>query len=315
MPIKNGLFFLPASRQSILENARAFDEIVIVDDGSTDGSYDFCHLWAEEDSRVKIIKNPKSGLVSALNSGIQASSNSFIARFDVDDTYRSFRLEKQILQLKPDDVAIFSDYNVVDSKSTYLGSFPSAIFSHAVSVSLIKSRRTPHPSVVFRREAALEVGGYRDEDYLVEDLSLWLRLSRYGNLVSVPEVLLDYRMSPGGVSSVNRNQMISAKRRVIQAIGINPPDIRKSLEYLRETLDSYDSYESSTHRDFFHLTDLLTCLESQQSTKSKVNEYFNLITRLCRIKFLKTSATLAADKYRRDSIRKISNNIITTKTI
>lgn len=167
MPIKNGISFLPASQRSILENARAFDEIVIVDDGSLDGSYDFCQLWAAQDSRVHLIRNRGESLVSALNLGISESTHEYIARFDVDDTYLPTRIERQIASINAPEVAIFSDYEMLDNYSQYLSIFPSAIFSHAVSVSLINSQRTAHPSVLFNKNAVEAVGGIKRRTILL----------------------------------------------------------------------------------------------------------------------------------------------------
>jgi len=296
--------FLPAAKLGILENARDFDEILLVDDGSQDGSFGFCHSWAKEDSRVHLIRNPNPGLVSALNTGVRTSSNSLIARFDVDDIYSASRLEKQLTQFGNEDVAIFSDYRTFDIRGNFLGKFPSAIFPHAVSISLIKSRRTPHPSVIFRRETALEVGGYRAEDYLAEDLSMWLRLSRYGNLASVPEVLLDYRLSPGGITSSSRTQMNSKRREILKSIGINTPDIRKSIDELEQTLNRYQSFENTEERKLLHLSELLVCIRDQNLKTNKERNSIKVAARLCRPHYLKSSANLAFEKYQRNKARK-----------
>ena len=304
MPIKNGIKFLPAAMSSILENARVFDEILLIDDGSEDGSISFCKNWASLDSRVRLISNPRSGLVSALNVGLDASVHSFIARFDVDDTYMASRVSKQISKISSEDVAIFSDYNFIDGYGKTIGNFPSPVFPHAVSVSLIKSRRTAHPSVIFRREAVIEVGGYREEDYLVEDLSLWLRLSRVGNLISVPETLLNYHISPAGISSRNRNLMTSQKNMIIRTIGINNSDVKKSIDCLQGTLDAYQLLENSGRRSLLHLLELKACLgvsgsiNVQKTNLLKINKY------LVRLSFLQISASLIYEKFQRSKAKK-----------
>jgi glycosyltransferase involved in cell wall biosynthesis len=301
MPIKNGLSFLPASRQSILENARAFDEIVIVDDGSTDGSYDFCHLWSLEDSRVRLIRNRGGSLVSALNLGITESTNDFIARFDVDDTYLPTRVEKQITSINAHKVAIFSDYEMLDKDSQYLSIFPSAIFPHAVSVSLIKSQRTAHPSVLFNKKAVQAVGGYQEEDYLVEDLSLWLRLTRVGELASVPEVLLKYRFSPEGVSVRNRGVMISQRESLISRVGICKSDLEKSLAEIDDTLEKYNSFNHSEMRILLHLTDLKSA--SEVNAKSISSVHLKILSGLLSYSYFKAGVQLIRERRNRNKIR------------
>lgn len=304
MPLKNGIEFLPAAMSTILENARSFDEILLIDDNSIDGSLKFCEKWASEDSRVNLISNPGTGLVSALNVGLDAATHSLIARFDVDDTYSATRIASQVSKLKSADVAIFADYNFVGSHGEFLGNFPSPVFPHAVSVSLINNRRTAHPSVIFRREAVIEVGGYREEDYLVEDLSLWLRLSRIGNLVSVPETLLNYRVNPSGVSSRNRKRMVSQKNLLLRTIGINSSDIRKSIDCLQETINANELLEYSRRRTILHLMELKACLQRSENTHSQKANLFTVTKNLARPSFLKISAGLIYEKIQRDQAKK-----------
>jgi glycosyltransferase involved in cell wall biosynthesis len=304
MPLKNGIEFLPAAMSTILENARPFDEILLIDDNSIDGSLKFCEKWASQDSRVNLISNPGTGLVSALNVGLGTSTHSLIARFDVDDTYSATRISSQVSKLSSVDVAIFSDYNFVDSHGEFLGNFPSPVFPHAVSVSLINNRRTAHPSVIFRREAVVEVGGYREEDYLVEDLSLWLRLSRIGNLVSVPETLLNYRISPSGVSSRNRKRMVSQKNLLLRTIGINSPDIRKSIDCLQETLKANELLENPGRRSLLHLMELKACLRQSQIEHAQKADSFIIAKNLTRPSFLRISAGLIYEKIQRGQAKK-----------
>jgi len=304
MPLKNGIEFLPAAMSTILQNARSFDEILLVDDNSTDGSLKFCEKWASQDSRVNLISNRGAGLVSALNSGLDASTHSLIARFDVDDTYSAARISNQVSKLSSADVAIFSDYNFVDGLGRFLGNFPSPVFPHAVSVSLINNRRTAHPSVILRREAVIEVGGYREEDHLVEDLSLWLRLSRIGNLVSVPESLLNYRVNPSGVSSRNRKRMIGQKELLLRTIGINSPDVKKSIDCLQETLKAYELLENPGRRSLLHLMELKACLRHIGKSPSQKVNTFIIAKNLARPSFLQISAGLVYEKIQRGQAKK-----------
>ncbi len=192
LPVKNGMKYISRARRQVASTCRDKDEIIIVDDNSTDGTFAELERWASQDHRVRILKNPGDGLVSALNLGIRESTNKWIARFDVDDTYNFERIQKQSNMVQPNVVAVFSDYEVLRPSGKSLGVIPSPVDSDAVDVSLVSSRRTPHPSVLFLKDAVISVGGYLPQDFPAEDLSLWLRLSREGLLKSIPEVLLGY---------------------------------------------------------------------------------------------------------------------------
>ena len=199
LPVRNGVKYFQRAKLSLLQNCSNFDEIIIVDDKSEDGTTKLISEWEKLDSRVKMVKGGGRGLVSALNAGLNLATNDWIARVDIDDTYSANRLRLQRNLISDERVAIFSDYRIIDFDGKDLGVITSAVFPEAVSISLVSSQRTAHPSVLMRKQAVLAVGGYRSEDFPAEDLSLWLRLSRVGKLISSPSVLLNYQLNPNYV--------------------------------------------------------------------------------------------------------------------
>jgi glycosyltransferase involved in cell wall biosynthesis len=227
MPVKNGDQFLDNSIRSIENLSLEGDEILIVNDMSTDRTSRILEEFSTLNSQISVLNNSKPGLVNALNLGIQNARHDLIARVDVDDLYMNNRVSSQLAVFDEDTVAVFSDYCLFSDSSGELGSIVSAVYPVATSCSLIASQRTPHSSVIFSREAVIEAGGYRSEDFPAEDLSLWLRLSRLGNIKSVPEVLLKYRLNPLGITSTQRHKMLTKKESLLQIIKVNPKDIEK----------------------------------------------------------------------------------------
>jgi glycosyltransferase involved in cell wall biosynthesis len=257
MPVKNGAQFLPVSRRQLSPMLRACDELIIVNDHSTDESESLIQNWVSEDSRnIRLINNPGNGLVDALNVGITEANHEWIARFDVDDEYHPSRIEIQRKTLKDNLVAVFSDYEFISATNESLGVVYSAIFDPVVSISLISGQRTAHSSVIFNRDAVLSVGGYRKEDFPAEDLSLWLRLSRIGILQSIPEVLLRYRITPTSITSTNRIAMLSKKNDLLRNVGINPIDIKLFRESGLETFAGYTSHSNGLIRQALLIRDL-----------------------------------------------------------
>ena len=100
LPIYNGSQFLKQSIDSNLKTMRTEDELVVVNDGSTDITTKDLTDWEKYDSRIRVINRKHFGLVSSLNFGISICSNEYIARSDVDDIYRPDRIAKQVRYLE-----------------------------------------------------------------------------------------------------------------------------------------------------------------------------------------------------------------------
>jgi glycosyltransferase involved in cell wall biosynthesis len=269
LPVRNGMNFLVQSKRSLESNLGPRDEIILINDGSTDGTGDFLRNWSHESNQVNLITGPGRGLVAALNLGIRESSNSWIARFDVDDEYPSERLSLQRAAINPDSVAIFSDYEFWGSGAPNLGIIPSPIDPHATSVSLIASQRTAHPSVIFNKFAFNEVGMFRNEDFPAEDLSLWLRLTRVGKIYSLPKVLLRYQLTPNSITSLQRQESIKKTKKLIEEIGIYQSDIDGIFVNIENIIDLYRNSTLGLHRKILMLRELGVMKEAGLLTASQ----------------------------------------------
>lgn len=239
MPVRNGATFLPGTIVNISRYMRPVDELVIVDDGSHDETPRILKEFQRDTPNVKIINGASKGLVSALNLGLKECSFDWVARMDVDDKSRIDRLLHQTDAISDTTVAIFSDYSFFSSRSEAMGIIYSAIIPSAMSISLVTGQRTAHSSVIFRKSAILDVGSYREEDFPVEDLSLWLRVSRLGELKSIPLPLLNYRISANSISALKGSEMKNTKKQILNRIGINPIDTETFLENFDSLQKSY----------------------------------------------------------------------------
>jgi glycosyltransferase involved in cell wall biosynthesis len=260
LPVKNGEKFVGNILKTLSSSCRNSDEILVIDDFSEDKTTDIVYDFARTDNRIKLIKNKSNGIVNALNLGIREASNTWIARYDVDDNYSHKRIEEQRKLVSDNLVAIFSDYSFFSETNSNLGTIPSAVEASSVAISLISSQRTAHPSVFFNKEAVLSVGSYREQDFPAEDLSLWLRMSRIGEMVSVPKTLLRYRLSANSITGMKRRDAINKKEELLQNIDIvinNFSDIVKDyglleLQTERELLLVRDLYMLSKNRRIKH---------------------------------------------------------------
>lgn len=256
LPVRNGSAYLENLLPDILNMLEVEDELVVVDDGSTDSTETILAQWRTRDSRIKYEKTTGVGLISALNLGLQKAGGAWIARFDVDDLYTPSRLREQRRMMTKDVSVIFSDYNFVSTNGIRLGRVHSAIFPLATAASLISSQRTAHPSALINRKLLIGAGGYRSNDFPAEDLALWLRLLEVGKLVSVPKVLLKYRLSVNSISARNRITQTLKKDEVISSFAKWDEIYFESHRNIQDTLLKYCKTEGGNFRILLHLRDL-----------------------------------------------------------
>lgn len=257
MPVRNGLEFLPDALAGIAACISPLDEVLIIDDQSTDSGREFIDAWVAESDQFRVFTNPGDGLVDALNFGIAQAQNEWVARFDVDDLYEANRLECQMTLINKDTVAVFSDYEFFTSKDKKVGIIRSAITPNETALSVISSQRLAHSSVIYSKSAVTRVGGYRHSDYPAEDLGLWLRLVEVGTLVSYPYPLLNYRISFNSITSQKQNEMNFQKNRLItEAIFLHQVVLNQSLNVFK-IYSNQDKCEAGRERRILHLRDLL----------------------------------------------------------
>lgn len=256
LPSKNGESYLSRLIPRILLMLKENDELLVVNDGSTDNSSLILADLAKNDTRLKIVTTAGVGLVSALNLGIAEAKNPWVARFDVDDEYPLNRINLQRELIEADVAVIFSDYSFISAAGISLGALPGAITSNPTKLSLVSSQRTPHPVALLNRASVLSVGGYRVEDFPAEDLGLWFRLLERGRFLSVPKVLLSYRLSGGSISSSNRKEQFATKSKII--IGFRSWNVLvvSCLEEFSNTISCYLRHQRSTARIVLHLRDI-----------------------------------------------------------
>ncbi len=267
LPVKNGLDYIYSAMQQLSNSCREIDEVLVIDDNSTDGTLCVLQSWAAEDQRVRIVRNPGEGLVAALNIGIKESSNNWIARFDVDDKYAENRIDQQMTEISHKTVAVFSDYEMWSPNGRSLGKIPSPVDSDAVKISLVNSQRTPHPSVLYSKEAVVAAGGYKVEDFPAEDLSLWLRMSRVGEVISVPQVLLNYQLRQTSVSGQQRALIKRKSFNLINQIGIHQEALKTGFDRIDVILDSYDELDLAKERQILFLLELSKGMKLSGETK------------------------------------------------
>lgn len=96
IPVYNVRNYLPACIESVLSQTFTDFEVILVDDGSTDGSGELCNEYAGKDDRIKVIHQVNSGLSAARNAGIDAALGEYLAFLDSDDYWSSPQMLMQL---------------------------------------------------------------------------------------------------------------------------------------------------------------------------------------------------------------------------
>lgn len=203
VPVKNGEKYLFDALQSVLTQSFSDFELLVVDDGSTDSSPDILAAFQQRDARVKVLSNPGSGLVDALNFGVASACAPLIARMDADDICLPERFQRQydFLTAHPDVAVVGTQVIFVDEHGLRKAKSPSLpLTPDSVARLLLKGCCIRHPTVLFRREAFEQAGGYRHELVDAEDYDLWLRIADHASLANLSDALLYYRVHSGQVS-------------------------------------------------------------------------------------------------------------------
>jgi len=266
IPNKNGLAFFPYLEDYFQRANYANLEILIIDDGSEDKSFETAAAWAARDSRVTLLKNTGSGLVDALNFGIEKSRYEWIARFDIDDQYEDNRLERQIQIIDSKTLLVFADFRFLLKDSYRSKTMPGPISHLPTLISFYSNRRTPHSSALFSKRAAIEAGLYKQDEYLAEDLGLWLRISKLGKIKSVALPLMDYRVSQKSLLSQNRKAAIEVRNSIRQEVDF-VSQAKIATQNLRKTQQSYKIEPLSQMRFTLHIIELLEIFVKEKRYK------------------------------------------------
>jgi len=197
MAVYDAEAYLEAALESILTQSFRDFELIAVDDGSRDGSRAILGRYAARDERMRVIARTHGGLVPTRNAALAAARGEFVAVMDADDVSRPQRLERQLAHLRahPELLALGAEVEIVDPDGWPIRRMGVPLEHDAIDAQLLRGRgeALTHPVVMFRRDALIALGGYREAYPHSEDLDLYLRLAERGRLANLPDTLLEYR--------------------------------------------------------------------------------------------------------------------------
>jgi glycosyltransferase involved in cell wall biosynthesis len=200
--------FLGDALHSITEQTRPPDEIIVVDDGSTDAPEEVIQGFAG----VRFIRQANQGLSSARNAGLAAARSDFIAFLDADDLLLPRAIECGLAAHRdlPGAALVYGGHRRTDADGAPIGADRYDSVGRSAFRDLLRGNRIGmHGTVLFDRRMLLAAGGYDTSLRRCEDYDVYLRLARRHPIACYPEVVAAYRFHGGNMSDDRRAMLKS----------------------------------------------------------------------------------------------------------
>lgn len=214
MPAYNAEKYIGQAIESVLNQTVKDFEFIIINDGSVDRTKDI--ILSYPDKRIVYLENDKnSGIVDTLNRGLDYATGEYIARMDADDIAVMDRFEKQEAVLENN-----SNIGVVGSNIRIFGEeIESTVFCYSsnpkrAKAELIFNSSLAHPAVMIRHSILCTNNIMYEKEYQgLEDYVLWWRISKFADVMSIDEVLLNYRKHKKQITQTRDPQFIEKLRK------------------------------------------------------------------------------------------------------
>ena len=208
------------SIDSVLKQRNVDFELIIINDGACESVVDVINRF--DDPRLILINQENQGLTKALINGCRAAKSPYIARIDAGDEMATQRLlvQSTFLSNNPDVAVVGCSVRMVTDERLFL--FDIKISADDLQNSLMSSDLTSfksfvHSSVMFRRQAYEQVGGYRSEFYFTQDCDLWARIVWAGYDVGMIEDTLQTNVfSTTGISGQHRASQQALEKIIVR---------------------------------------------------------------------------------------------------
>jgi glycosyltransferase involved in cell wall biosynthesis len=204
---------------SVLNQKFSDFELIIIDDFSTDNTEDAVKKYLA-DKKVKYIKIAKSKFISQVrNSAWPYVSGKYVAVLDSDDVwFDENKLSKQVefLDNNPEVVLVGSGAILIDSEGREIETVNKPERDSDIRKDFFSKNPFFHSSVLYRYDAIKQVGGYDTTIRFGEDLDLWLRLGKVGQLYNFPEAFIKYRVHSDNEANKHRANAIIDVLRIIK---------------------------------------------------------------------------------------------------
>lgn len=223
LPTHNRAGLLPRAVESCLGQTFRDLELIIVDDGSTDGTAEIVRKIAQNDSRVRVVTQANAGLPRALNEGFAQAQGEFLTWTSDDNRYQPTAIEAMVntMERNPECGLVYTDFQLVDESGRVKNVVKSRSPSDLGAMNVVGA------CFLYRRSVAQKAGCYDVRLPLVEDWDYWLRLALLAPVHHLKEVHYDFL---DHAESLTRSRQLDVLETEFRMRKLSPhPEARKSL--------------------------------------------------------------------------------------
>jgi glycosyltransferase involved in cell wall biosynthesis len=234
VPAYNVQNYIEEALFSLQQQSLAEFEVLVVDDGSTDGTAEIVQRFCDQDARFRLLQKSNGGLSSARNHGMKHASADYIALLDADDRYEPEKLAAhlQVLENQPEAGVVYSASKAIrdDGESTFMQLSGKPIYADPLKSLLCKNFVGHGSNAVFRRCIIEQVGFFDETLKSSEDVDYWIRIATLGcwTFHRDPRPLACYRVRPSGLS-FNVAQMQRCNEQVLESAYQRSPEKVKPI--------------------------------------------------------------------------------------
>jgi len=215
IPTHNRKEYVVKAINSALAQTYKNIEIIVADDGSSDGTYETIYNLFKNHPGIVLIKNDVNlGFVKTLNKAVAAAKGKYIARLDDDDSWcDSQKLEKQInfLENNPEYALVGGGVIKKDKNDKEIIRFLLPEGDEDIRKNILISNVFAHSAVVFKKEDFKKAGGYDEEFGFFADWDLWLKIGRLGKFYNFQEFFVFYLEQNQGKNRTSHDYLMRRK--------------------------------------------------------------------------------------------------------
>lgn len=220
IPCYNHEQFVQDSIQSVIDQSYPNIELIIIDDGSKDGSVEkiqqMISLCEERFTRFEFRSRPNKGLSATLNEALDWCQGEYFAAVASDDIYLNNKINLQVSFLNENQkvVAVFGGVELIDTNNNIISTLKGTGSKYSFEQIILHRHVLYSPTQLIRLNFLKEVGCYKS-GMLIEDWYMWLKLSEIGDLYCMTELLCKYRQHESNTSR-NYQSMYLGRLQVLE---------------------------------------------------------------------------------------------------
>jgi GT2 family glycosyltransferase len=227
LPVYNGAETLDRALTSIAAQSHTLDEVVVINDGSTDATAEIIGTWEKRLPIVVVQNSHNLGLISTLQHGVARASGDLLLRLDADDAWLPNHVEIMVgLRKRYPDAVLYASRALIRTTGPKNDIESDTVDDDSIRAKLLWDNPLVHSAVAFDKQAYETVGGYVSPKY-AEDYDLWIRLLRHGSFAFSDETTAEYYVLEHSASSIKREKSLNIRfglqRQAIRAFARQHP--------------------------------------------------------------------------------------------